>query len=434
MILVSMVKVTSFIFFFFTSGVVCAIIYLPLTMQQAAQFQMADSKKRVASTQLTRDDADPDDNETELEMASFKKASEDVMATRRIVKVKRTPQQAAPSANPFSGIRLVTPPANSTETENKNIAENKETEKIGPSGNEANKTPQQDDVQNGEEELEKENKSEDKSSIAMVEEGKEVETDNNILKKEVKENDGSASKEDLESKTECQKESGNEGGSKADEKERVPVQAGSLSLFGQLSSGQNAFKGLAGTGFSTSSFSFGSGSTEGSTPISAFSSTGTVFGSKPDSSLKEVPIETGEENEKTVFTADAVLFEFLKGGGWKERGKGEVKLNLPVSDKVKKPRLVMRTKGNYRLVLNASLYPDMVLTDMDKKGVTFACLNSAGEGDMGLGLSTFALKFREGGIRDEFSGVVSAHKGEKEKVEAAAVLKNPENSPKESNE
>jgi Ran-binding protein 3 len=405
-------------------------------MQQAAQFQMADSKKRVASTQLTRDDPDPDDNETELEIGSFKKASEEVMATRRIVKVRRTPQQAAPSANPFSGIRLVMPSADSTsrETENKNVAENKETEKIGLNGNEVNKTSQQDDVQNGED-LEKENKNEDKSSIATVEEGKEVETENipNIHKKDVKENDGTASKEDPEIITESQKETGNEDGSRADEKEGVPIQAGSLSSFGQLSSGQNAFKGLAGTGFSTSSFSFGSGSTEGSTPVSAFSSAGSVFGSKPDSSLKEVPIETGEENEKTVFTADGVLFEFLQRDGWKERGKGEVKLNLPVSDKAKKPRLVMRTKGNYRLVLNASLYPDMALKDMDKRGVTFKCLNSAGEGDMGSGLSTFALKFREGGIRDEFCVVVSANKGEKEKVEAAAVLENPENSPKESN-
>lgn len=409
-------------------------------MQQAAQFQMADSKKRVASTQLTRDGPDPDDNETEPEMGSFKKASEEVMATRRIVKVKRAPQQAAPSANPFSGIRLVPPTADSTsqetEIENKNVGESKETEKIGLNGNDANQTSQQDDVKNGEgEELEKESKNEDESSIMTGEESKEAEAENtaNVGTEEAKENDGSASKEDVESKTKSEKETGNEDESKADEKERVPVQAGSLSSFGQLSSGQNAFKGLAGTGFSTSSFSFGSGSTEGSASISAFSNAGSVFGSKPDSSLKEVPIETGEENEQTVFTADAVLFEFLQGG-WKERGKGEVKLNLPVSDEAKKPRLVMRTKGNYRLVLNASLYPDMALKDMDKKGVTFACLNSAGEGDAGSGFSTFALKFREGGIRDDFCGVVSAHKGEKEKEEAAAVLKNPENSPKESNE
>ncbi|XP_078162147.1 nuclear pore complex protein NUP50B-like [Carex rostrata] len=402
---------------------------------------MAESKKRVAFTQLTRDDPDPDDNEPEPEMGSFKKASEEVMATRRVVKVKRAPQQAAPSVNPFSGIRLVPPTADSTSQETeiidtRNVGESKETEKIGQNENEAIKTSLNGDVENGEgKEIVKENKNEDKSSIETGEEGKAAEAENTskIGTEEVKENDGSASKEDVESKTESQKETGNEHESKAGEKETVPDQAGSMSSFGQLSSGQNAFKGLAGTGFSTSSFSFGSVSTEGSAPISAFSNAGSVFGSKPDSSLKEVPIETGEENEKTLFTADAMLFEYLQGG-WKERGKGEVKLNLPVSDKGKKPRLVMRTKGNYRLVLNASLYPDMALKDMDKKGVTFACLNSAGEGEAGSGFSTFALKFREGDIRDDFSGVVSAHKGEKKKEEADAVLKNPENSPKESNE
>ncbi|KAJ4763177.1 NUP50 (Nucleoporin 50 kDa) protein [Rhynchospora pubera] len=401
---------------------------------------MADSKKRVAGRQLTRDDPDPDENETETEVGSFKKASEEVMATRRIVKVKRTLQQATPAANPFSGIRLVPPTANPTsqepENENKNVGENKETQKIEDLNGDETNISQNGEVENGKgKEIEGENKNGGHSSVEMAEEDKKAKVDStaDISLAEVKEDDGSDSKEYVESKTESQKETGNEDESKAGEKEKTLGQTGSLSSFGQLSSGQNAFQGLAGTGFSTSSFSFGSGSTEGSAPISAFANAGPVFGSKPDSSLKEVPIETGEENEETVFTADVVLFEFLQGG-WKERGKGEVKLNVPVSDNGKKPRLVMRTKGNYRLVLNASLYPDMALKDMDKRGVTFACLNSAGEGEAGSGLSTFALKFKEAGIRDDFCGVVSAHKGDKEKEEATAVLKNPENSPKESNE
>ncbi|GAB4841996.1 Nuclear pore complex protein nup50a [Ancistrocladus abbreviatus] len=141
--------------------------------------------------------------------------------------------------------------------------------------------------------------------------------------------------------------------------------------------------------------------------------------------LSEVPVETGEENEEIVFTADAVLFEYLDGG-WKERGKGEVKVNVSSPGR-EKARLVMRARGNYRLILNASLYSDMKLTNMDKRGVTFACMNSAT--DEKKGLSTFALKFKDGSFVESFTAAVAAHKGK-----AASVLKTPENSPKASDD
>ena len=85
----------------------------------------------------------------------------------------------------------------------------------------------------------------------------------------------------------------------------------------------------------------------------------------------------------------------------------------------------MRARGNYRLILNASLYPDMKLTNMEKRGITFACMNSTGEEKEGL--STFALKFKDASIVEEFRAAVMAHKGE-----TTAVLKTPENSPKAS--
>ena len=100
------------------------------------------------------------------------------------------------------------------------------------------------------------------------------------------------------------------------------------------------------------------------------------------------------------------MFEFLDGG-WRERGKGEVKVN--VSSNGGKARLVMRAKGNYRLILNASLYPEMKLVSMDKKGITFACVNSEGRD----GLSTFALKFKDPTILEEFRVAVDKHKGSK---------------------
>lgn len=239
-----------------------------------------------------------------------------------------------------------------------------------------------------------------------------------------------------------EKEDGNENSEKG-------ADAASLSSFRQLSSSQNAFTGLAGTGFSSSTFSFGSIPKDGSSlgslfgvknnqpsfpsvgfglssngNSSLFGTAGASIGTKSEGSgfpsMQELPVETGEENEKVVFTADSVLFEFIDGG-WKERGKGELKVNVSMAG-TGKARLVMRARGNYRLILNASLYPDMKLTNMDKRGITFACMNSIGEGNDGL--STFALKFKDGSIVEEFHAAVLEHKGK-----TSAVLKTPENSP-----
>ncbi|KAL0441563.1 UNVERIFIED_CONTAM: Nuclear pore complex protein A [Sesamum radiatum] len=88
----------------------------------------------------------------------------------------------------------------------------------------------------------------------------------------------------------------------------------------------------------------------------------------------------------------------------------------------------MRARGNYRLILNASLFPDMKLTNMDKKGITFACVNSASEGKDGL--STIALKFKDATIVEDFRAAVMEHKANPPVV----ALKTPENSPKASDE
>ncbi|KAE8696089.1 hypothetical protein F3Y22_tig00110676pilonHSYRG00041 [Hibiscus syriacus] len=185
-------------------------------------------------------------------------------------------------------------------------------------------------------------------------------------------------------------------------------QGASLSSFQQLSSSQNAFTELAGTGFSTYLFSFGypKGGSTSSVPLfrlkndqslgfglstngnpSLFKASGTSVVSKKEGSgfqaIPEVPVKTGEENEKVIFSADSVLFEFI-GGAWKEQ---------------------------------------MKLTNMDKRGITFACMNSSGEEKEGL--STFSLKLKDASIVEEFRAGVTAHKSN-----TAAVLKTPENSPK----
>lgn len=451
-----------------------------------AENALPPSKKRAAGRELTRDTPIDDEEEDapELEAGTFKRASEEVLATRRIVKVRRQPTNSASSANPFAGIRLVAPTepsANPAETtaevqsagENTVADDSKSSEGIAKDSEKAgdgetkqsdNKTDEMEDKpaeskeaaeeSNADKEHTAEKVSTDDKSVVDKEQSKDVSESENEDRKDAA-HDESASKLDKEQIgdiKDSEKDNKNENSDNVDEKDnktesaKPGAEGGHLKSFQLLSSSQNAFTGLAGTGFSTSSFSFGPISNEGSGSIFVLkndkpfglglSTNGnSILGASGASAIpknegsgfgakQEVVVETGEENEKVIFNADSVLFEFADGS-WKERGKGEVKVN--VSSETKKARLLMRSRGNFRLILNARLYPDMKLTNMDKKGVTFACINSASEGKSGL--STFALKFKDGSIVEEFKAAVTAHKGE-----TSAVLKTPENSPKASDD
>ncbi|KAJ0007667.1 hypothetical protein Pint_29895 [Pistacia integerrima] len=448
------------------------------------------SKKRAAGRELSRDNPGLDDEEdAEQESGTFKRASDDVLANRRIVKVRRS-TTSTPSSNPFSAIKLIPPndpsatvtavttgvPTSSEKKVSdggKNDADN-EIEK----GDEESSKPSEskidepvaeasaaDEAEKGKDESSKQSESKidepvaEASAADEAEKGKDESTEQSESKIDEQSSEAAADKENTEAKQEGAivseagksevdngKAAGAEKTENEDEKDisREKADSGSLSSFGQLSSSQNAFTGLAGTGFSTSTFSFGSIPKDGSALSSGsssvfgqlnngnsslFNTSGASIVSKSEGagfpSMQEVVVETGEENETVVFSADSVLFEFFDGA-WKERGKGEIKVNITTV--AGRARLLMRTRGNYRLILNASLYPDMKLTNMEKKGITFACINSAGEGKDNL--STFALKFKDGSIVEEFRAAVTAHKGKT----PTAVLKTPENSPKASDD
>lgn len=454
------------------------------------------SKKRAAGRELSKDTPiDDEEDAPELEAGTFKKATDEVMATRRIVKVRRQQNNSAPSTNPFAGIRLVSPaepiakPAEATpiaQSASKNTVA-VDTKCAGDVTNDSGKAKdgdvnQLESIGNG-----LGNKSTDVNDAAEGNAGDKSEVNNHDEEKkdgEDKETAGEADKEQTSKVNNEDKEDAEAKGKDAEDKESAgdvglgqtggdndivnddqkenkgenqdPGSEGSsLKSFQQLSSSQNAFSGLVGTGFSASSFSFGSLSNEGS---ALGSGSGSIFGLKNDKpfglglstngtsvfgptgasatskgegsgfpTMQEVVVETGEENERVVFNAESVLFEFAEGS-WKERGKGEMKVNVSAGEN-QNARLLMRTRGNYRLILNARLYPDIKLTNMEKKGVTFACINSANEGKGGL--STFALKFKDPSIVEEFKGAVMDHKGEKA-TETATALKTPENSPKAS--
>ncbi|KAL9463363.1 hypothetical protein AB3S75_001219 [Citrus x aurantiifolia] len=401
-----------------------------------AESALPSSKKRAAGRELSRDNPGLDDEEdsSELESGTFKKATDEVLATRRIVKVRRNQTASTPSSNPFAGIRLVpstepsatvtpatTEPTKTVSPAATELLESSENKVSVDANNDAGKEAEKGD---GEDNKQSESKIDEPVAVEAAssepekgedESSKQTESKNEPASADAAGKKSSDDKENGAEKSEVDngKTAGVDKPENEEEKEtsHETTDSSQLSSFGQLSSTQNAFTGLAGTGFSTSTFAFGSIPKDGSASNSTSAS---VFG-------QEVVVETGEENEKVVFSADSVLFEFLDGS-WKERGKGELKVNVS-TNATGRARLLMRARGNYRLILNASLYSDMKLTNMDKKGITFACINSATEGKSGL--STFALKFRDASIVEEFRTAVAAHKDK-----TTAVLKTPENSPK----
>lgn len=407
------------------------------------------SKKRAAGRELNRDrpELDDEDDASEQESGTFKRASNEVLAMRRIVKVRRNQGTSAPSFNPFAGIRLV-PPAEAKPTEaspEEEVVSEKATAGLDEKGKE----------------IEKDTNGDNKQAESKTEEvGTESAADKeDVADKDVNDDVENASEPKPEGEAATGGEKTENDVKKDDENANSTTETTPLSSFRQLSSTQNAFTGLAGTGFSNSTFSFGSIPKEGS---ATGTGSGSLFGLKGDqpsfgfglssngnssifsssvvskgenssvTTLQEVVVETGEENERVVFSADSVLFEYVEGS-WKERGKGEIKVNVSTTGN-EKARLVMRTRGNYRLILNAGLYPEMKLANMEKKGITFACVNSITE-EKG-NLSTFALKFKDGSIVEVFRQAVVMHQGNtgQKDDDTAAVLKTPENSPKGSSE
>ncbi|KAF8732195.1 hypothetical protein HU200_016169 [Digitaria exilis] len=279
-------------------------------------------KKRVADTQINKDNPEPDNDGPEPEMGTFKKASEEVMATRKIVKVRRQQPSSAPSSNPFSAIRFT--PTDSSAQASAPVPEHQ------PS----NVKPDEGSNCGGKDAL----SALDKNAGAV--EGKTKDAD-----AEEKEGADEAGNKDKISKDDTEEKDG----------------------------------GLSGTGFSSSSFSFGSVSKDGSSP-------GTLFGLKTDGSSFP-SFNLGANNSALATSAEAPK-KFAMTEGPVETGEENEK-------------------------------------DMDKKGVTFACMNSIAESQSSL--ATFALKFKDTVIREEFKDVVEAHKTRKE---PGAPLKTPETSPK----
>lgn len=84
----------------------------------------------------------------------------------------------------------------------------------------------------------------------------------------------------------------------------------------------------------------------------------------------EVAVVTGEENESNVLQINCKLFTFDKGtASWHERGRGNLRLNDQEVDGALQSRMVMRTQGSLRVILNTKVWAGMVVEHPSPKTV-----------------------------------------------------------------
>ncbi|XP_041698417.1 ran-binding protein 3 isoform X2 [Coregonus clupeaformis] len=99
--------------------------------------------------------------------------------------------------------------------------------------------------------------------------------------------------------------------------------------------------------------------------------------------LEKVDVRTGEESESNVLQVQCKLFVFdMTAQSWIERGRGLLRLNDMAStdDGSLQSRLVMRTQGSLRLILNTKLWPQMQVDKASEKSVRITAMDTEDQG------------------------------------------------------
>ncbi|KAK9687607.1 RanBP1 domain [Popillia japonica] len=99
---------------------------------------------------------------------------------------------------------------------------------------------------------------------------------------------------------------------------------------------------------------------------------------------EEVEVKTGEEEEINILHISCKLFAYDKASGsWQERGRGNLRLNdQEVSDNgctYTQSRLVFRTFGSLRVILNTKIWAEMSIQLASPKSVRLTAIESSGE-------------------------------------------------------
>lgn len=93
--------------------------------------------------------------------------------------------------------------------------------------------------------------------------------------------------------------------------------------------------------------------------------------------FEEVETFTGEENEVNIVDVNCKLFAFVNSN-WEERGRGSLRLNDSKNEQ-ECSRVVFRTSGNLRLLLNTKVWAGMVAERPSQKSLRLTAMDNTGK-------------------------------------------------------
>uniref|UniRef100_T1P9N3 RanBP1 domain protein n=1 Tax=Musca domestica TaxID=7370 RepID=T1P9N3_MUSDO len=113
---------------------------------------------------------------------------------------------------------------------------------------------------------------------------------------------------------------------------------------------------------------------------------------------EEVETFTGEENEMNIVDLNCKLFAFVNSN-WEERGRGSLRLN---DSRIEHEcsRLVFRTAGNLRLLLNTKVWGGMVAERPSQKSLRLTAMDNTGK------IKIFLVMARPAEIKNLHSALV----------------------------
>lgn len=410
--------------------------------------------KRASERQITKDDADSGELEANGDNGgSFQKAAPEVLATRRIVKARRSlaskPTSFAESGkpNPFASLSNAPAPEpkkpavsedsvkdskEKTQQDKENEIqkpekenEKKESEQVPPKTDsqpkvdsaakpveEASAKPigeQGVSVENGQEEKangdgkdQSPSGEEENANVNGTHHDAEKQQPNPQVASEKKEqskeqdngteqqdNKANVSEPSVEKTEKTDKLDSNGVAKNATEETTEVPKTNGSSLFGG-----NLFK---------TPFAFGNSS--GNTPLTFANAAASDKGkfefkpqltapkkTSPQKEFKEAKVETGEENEEVELRTRAKLYELetLEGDNRRWKEKGVGVLKLNLHKEKKTGRLLMRTEATLRVILNTPIFKGM---KFDRATVRSLRFQGFGEGQEGNKMSSYLLRF-----------------------------------------
>lgn len=133
----------------------------------------------------------------------------------------------------------------------------------------------------------------------------------------------------------------------------------------------------------------------------------------------EVQTFTGEENEVNVLDVNSKLFAFV-ASNWEERGPGGLRLNdSKDASGTRTSRVVFRTSGNLRVVLNTKVWKGMVVEKSSQKSLRLTAIDSK-DGQIKI----FLAMARPDDINSLYSALQKRIEIEKEKADTSSEAHN----------